>query len=278
MTIQRETDIIDAVATPSVGGLELIGVFDSGLGGLSVLTELRKAMPDADLTYVADRARSPYGLRSLEDVKAMSREIVGWLSGHRVSTVVLACNTASAAALEALRAENPELAFVGMEPAVKPAAESTRSGVIGVLATAATFQGQLFRSVVNRHARGVRVISRACPGWVDLVERGSTDGPIVENAVRREVEPLLEGEADLLVIGCTHFSFLIPVIRRIVGEKVTIVDPAPAVAAQTARVAPMQDGSGSLVLAASGDLDEFVSLADTIAGVKSDAPALPFPG
>lgn len=278
MTDQRETDIIDGPVPASAGRLGVIGVFDSGLGGLSVLTELRKAMPDADLTYVADRARAPYGSRSLGEVRAMSREIVQWLADRSASTVVLACNTASAAALETLRRENPEMVFVGMEPAVKPAAASTRSGVIGVLATRATFQGRLFRSVVDRHAGPARVIARSCPRWVELVERGRLEGLPVEAAVRREIEPLLAAGVDLLVIGCTHFSFLVPVIRRIVGEEVRIIDPAPAVAAQTARVAASREGSGSLVLAASGDLDEFISLADSIAGIKSSAPALPFPG
>lgn len=256
----------------------MIGVFDSGLGGLSVLTEIRKAMPDADLVYVADRARAPYGSRSLEEVRAMSREIVDWLSARSASTVVLACNTASAAALETLRLENPGLAFVGMEPAVKPAAASTRTGVIGVLATRTTFQGRLFRSVVDRHAGSARVLPRACPRWVELVEQGLLAGPVVDEAVQQEVEPLIRAGADLMVIGCTHFSFLIPAIRRIVGEEVTIIDPAPAVAAQAARVAANHDGAGGLVLAASGDLEEFVSLADTIAGVKSSTPVLPFPG
>ena len=255
----------------------MIGVLDSGLGGLSVLTEIRKALPDADLIYVADRARAPYGSRSLDEVRTMSREIVEWLADRSASTVVLACNTASAAALESLRREHPAIDFVGMEPAVKPAAETTGSGVIGVLATEATFQGRLFHSVVDRHAGDARVIPRACPDWVEFVEHGLVDGSAVEDAVRREVEPLLEARADLLVIGCTHFSFLIPVIRRVAGEGVAIIDPAPAVAAQTARVAP-SGGGGTLVLAASGDIEEFVSLADSVAGVKSASPALPFPG
>lgn len=255
----------------------MIGVLDSGLGGLSVLTEIRKALPDADLAYVADRARAPYGPRSLDEVQAMSREIVAWLADRSASTVVLACNTASAAALESLRREFSEIDFVGMEPAVKPAAESTRSGVIGVLATKATFQGRLFQSVVDRHASRARVIPRACPDWVDLVEQGHVDGHTVETAVRRDVEPLLAAGADLLVIACTHFSFLIPVIRRIAGDGIAIIDPAPAVAAQTARVAP-SGGSGALVLAASGDLEEFISLAHTIAGVKSASAVLRFPG
>ncbi len=277
MTDQRDIDNIDKLAA-NPNGPGMIGVFDSGLGGLSVLIELRKALPNADMTYVADRARAPYGSRSLDEVRAISRDIVHWMADRAISTVVLACNTASAAALETLREENRDLAFVGMEPAVKPAAESTRSGVIGVLATRATFQGRLFQSLVSRHAGATTVLSRACPRWVELVERGLVDGPLVEEAVRREVEPLLTAGADLLVVGCTHFSFLIPAIREVAGEGVRIIDPAPAVAAQTVRVATGEQGSGTLVLAASGDLAEFASLADSIAGIKTVAPVLPFPG
>lgn len=277
MTDQRGIDNIDSMQI-APGGRGMIGVFDSGLGGLSVLIELRKALPDADIIYVADRARAPYGSRSLAEVREMARDIVGWMADRAVSTVVLACNTASAAALETLRLENPGLEFVGMEPAVKPAAESTRTGVIGVLATRATFQGRLFRSVVSRHAGATEVLPRACPHWVELVEQGIVDGPLVEEAVRREVEPLLAAGADLLVIGCTHFSFLTQMIREVVGEDVTIIDPAPAVAAQTVRVATTPEGSGALLMAASGNLVQFASLADSIAGIKTDAPVLPFPG
>lgn len=255
----------------------MIGVFDSGVGGLSVLTEIRRALPEADLLYVADRARAPYGTRSLEEVRHMAHGVSGWLIDRGATTIVVACNTASAAALDSLRGQFGAIAFVGMEPAVKPATAATKTGVIGVLATAATFQGRLFESVVRDHAATVEVVTTACPKWVQLVETGTLDGADVELIVSQGVQPALTRGADTLVLGCTHFPFLTPVIRRMSGPDVTIIDPAAAVAAQTARVAAKPEGDGVSLLAASGDLDEFATLASTIAGVTSDQPLLPFP-
>ena len=275
MPSQRGSEIIQTETR--TGGVAMIGVFDSGLGGLSVLTEIRRAMTSVDLIYLADRARAPYGPRTLDEVREISHEIAGWLVESAVETIVIACNTASAAALDSLRVDFADVSFVGMEPAVKPAAISTESGVIGVLATEATFQGRLFRSVVSRHAGASRVIERACPSWVDLVERGLVDGTQVERAVREGVEPLLDEGADALVIGCTHFSFLKPVITRVTGGAIRLIDPAPAVAAQTARVSRHQGESGRLTLVASGDTEEFAGLAWSVAGVKTSRPVLPFP-
>lgn len=274
MPFHRGSDSIPtANGTESIG---MIGVFDSGLGGLSVLTEIRRVMPSVDLIYVADRANAPYGCRSLAEVREISHRVADWLAQFPVETIVIACNTASAAALDTLRDGFQGVSFVGMEPAVKPAALATRSGIIGVLATEATFQGRLFRSVVDRHAGASRVVERACPNWVDLVERGMIDGPLVEKSVRAEVEPLLDQGADPLVIGCTHFSFLKPVITRVAGEAIRLIDPAPAVAAQTARISKHQNGSGSLILAASGNTNEFARLASSVAGVKTRQSVLPF--
>ena len=275
MPCQRASETIQTTigtASPTV-----IGVFDSGLGGLSVLSEIRRVMPSVDLIYVADRVRAPYGSRSLDEVRAISHEIAAWLLGRPVDTVVVACNTASAAALETLRTEFDQVRFVGMEPAVKPAAGATKSGVIGVLATQATFQGRLFRSVVSRHAGQSLVVQRACPRWVELVEQGQVDGPVVEQAVRADIEPLLEEGADRLVIGCTHFSFLVPVILRVAGPEIRVVDPARAVAAQTSRIARSRHESGRLTLVASGSRAEFSRLALEVAGVETGQPVLPFP-
>jgi glutamate racemase len=249
----------------------VIGVFDSGVGGLGVLREIRGALPRADLLYVADRGRAPYGPRSLGEVQEFSREIAAWLIDKGATTLVVACNTASAAALDELRILHPGLPIVGMEPAVKPAADLTTSGVIAVFATAATFQGRLFESVVSRFGKGASVITRACPEWVELVEAGTLVGPEVEAAVARWVGPAIEAGADALVLGCTHFSFLRPVIEGIAGEGVTVIDPAPAVALQTARVARAGDGSGTVTMAASGDLRRFIELADELAGLHPDA-------
>lgn len=251
----------------------MIGVFDSGVGGLAVLTEIRAALPDADLVYVADRARAPYGTRSLQEVEEISLEIGRWLFDNGAETVVVACNTASAAALETLRATFPEHPIVGMEPAVKPAAALSKSRTVGVFATSATFQGRLFASVISRFASGVEVIERACPEWVEMVESGVVSGPEAQQMVSDAVTPVVEAGADVIVLGCTHFSFLRPLIEEISG--VEVIDPAPAVGRQTARVAASVGGSGELVVAGSGDLDRLASLASHLAGIETKP--IPFP-
>lgn len=248
----------------------MIGVFDSGVGGLSVLSEIRKVLPYTDITYVADRGRAPYGPRSLDQVQTFSDQIARWLIDRGATTLVVACNTASAAALDQLRLSYPEVPIVGMEPAVKPAAANTTSGVIAVFATAATFQGRLFESVVSRFSEGARVITRACPDWVLQVESGVVSGEEVSRLVAAEVASAIAEGADTLVLGCTHFSFLKPTIVSVAGPEVEVIDPAPAVARQTARVAGDRVGSGLLTVAASGDLDECARLATTLAGMNPD--------
>jgi glutamate racemase len=252
----------------------MIGVFDSGVGGLSVLVEIRRLLPSADLLYFADQGRAPYGVRTLEEVGAMAGEVSQWLIDHGAELIAIACNTASAAALHDLRAQHPELPFVGMEPAVKPAALNTSTGVIGVLATAATFQGELFASVVQRHAAGARVLTSACPTWVELVEAGEIDGPGTRREVERCVARLIEGGADTLVLGCTHFSFLVPVLEQVVGPEVSIVDPGPAVARQVKRVAGHARGERRMTLATSGDPERLEKSARGLAGIEATLPVL----
>lgn len=187
--------------------------------------------------YLADRAQAPYGERSLTEVRERASAVTRWLIEQGCGIVVIACNTASAAALASLREAHPGVRFVGMEPAVKPAAETSTRGRIGVVATAATFQSELFASVVDRFAEGVEVTTSACPSWVTLVEAGQIDGPQTEAEVRACLQPLIRAEVDVVVLACTHYPALLPVIRAVMGEDVTIVDPAPAVARQAARVA-----------------------------------------
>lgn len=255
----------------------MIGVFDSGVGGLSVLLEIRALEPRADLLYVADRARAPYGTHSLSEVETMTYEVADWLIARGASTLVVACNTASAAALHSLRSRHSQVPIVGMEPAVKPGTEATSSGAIAVFATAATFQGELFESVMSRYAGHAEVDTRVCPDWLDLVEAGQISGAQVEEAVAAEVTPAVAAGADVLVIGCTHFSFLRPVIESLAGPEVTVYDPAGAVAAQTIRVAGQPGSNGSLRLAGSGDLDELGDLAARLAGITAEGALLPFP-
>lgn len=224
-------------------------------------------VPSADLLYVADRGRAPYGPRPLIQVQGFSHEIARWLIDRGCTTIVVACNTASAAALDELRESFPEIPIVGMEPAVKPAAEATRTDVIAVYATAATFQGRLFESVVSRFTEGITVLQSARPEWVALVERGEVDGPEVDARISTDIQPDLEAGADTLVLGCTHFSFLAPALGRLVGPGIRIIDPAEAVARQSARVAREIEGSGDLRMAASGDSGTFQKLAESLAGL-----------
>jgi glutamate racemase len=213
-----------------------VGVFDSGVGGLSVLRAIRQLLPAESLIYVADQAHVPYGPRPLEEVRAFTEGITGFLLGQGAKLVVVACNTASAAALHHLRQAFPETPFVGMEPAVKPAAGHTRSGVVGVLATPATFQGALYASLVERFASGVTVLQDTCPGLVGQIEAGRTASTEVEAILRQALEPMLAQGIDTVVLGCTHYPFVIPAIQEIVGEGVRVIDPAPAVAKQVHRL------------------------------------------
>jgi glutamate racemase len=213
-----------------------IGIFDSGVGGLSVLREIRMLLPDENLIYFADQAHVPYGLRPVDQVRAFSEGITRFLLSKSAKIIVVACNTASAAALHELRQYFPEVPFVGMEPAVKPAAEQTKTGVVGVLATPATFQGALYASVVERFASGVIVLQHTCPGLVAQIEQGELDSPKTREILEGALLPMLQKGIDTVVLGCTHYPFVIPLIERICGDQVRVIDPAPAVARQTQRV------------------------------------------
>jgi glutamate racemase len=218
---------------PSLG---FIGVFDSGVGGLSVWREIARQLPHEDILYLADQAHVPYGSRSLDEVRALSEGVARFLLDQGAKIVVVACNTACAAALYYLRNLFPDTPFVGMEPAVKPAAERTRNGVVGVIATQTTFQGKLFASLMQRYACGVQVLTEVGSGLVEAVEAGALDTPETEALLHKHLTPLLQAGIDQLVLGCTHYSFLRPAIERVVGPDVAVIDPAPAVARQTARV------------------------------------------
>ena len=219
-----------------MGDMRAIGVFDSGVGGLSILAEIHRQLPGEAAVYLADQGYAPYGERSLEEVRARSFAIADHLLGRGVKGIVVACNTASAAALHELRASFPMVPFIGMEPAVKPAAEQSDRGVVGVLATTATFQGELYASVVDRHANDVQVIERAGTGLVELIEAGDLDGGLVDEKLIGFLTPMLDAGIDTLVLGCTHYPFIADPIRRILGDRVRLIDPAPAVARQLGRV------------------------------------------
>jgi glutamate racemase len=214
----------------------MIGVFDSGVGGLSVLRAIRQKRPDEEVIFLADQAHVPYGSRSLEEVRSFSETITRYLLAQGAELIVVACNTASAAALYHLRHTFPETPFVGMEPAVKPAAEHSRSRVVGVLATPATFQGALYASVVERFAQDATLLQHTCPGLVAQIEAGALDAPDTRRILEEALLPMLEKNIDTVVLGCTHYPFVIPLIEEIVGPRVRVIDPAPAVARQVGRV------------------------------------------
>jgi glutamate racemase len=211
-----------------------IGVFDSGVGGLSVLREIRRELPAEDLLYVADTANAPYGDRDAAFIRERALAIVARLMREQVKAVVVACNTATGLAVDALR-ERYDLPIVAIEPAVKPAALKTRSGVIAVLATTQTLASERFSKLVSTHASGVIVLTQPSPGLVERVEAGDLSSPETRTLVAKYVGPLVARGADSIVLGCTHYPFLRGVIEDVAGPSVTIIDPAIAVAREVRR-------------------------------------------
>ncbi|MBR4734708.1 MAG: glutamate racemase [Bacteroidales bacterium] len=235
-----------------------IGIFDSGSGGLSVYRELVKLLPNEQYRYYADNAHCPYGEKSPLYIQRRARFITERFLDWKADIIVVACNTATAAAIATLRKEYPDVPFVGMEPAVKPAALGTETGVVGVLATAGTLKGSKYLNTRGLYESNVRIVEHVGQGFVELVERGILDGPEAESTVRASLQPLLDAGADRIVLGCTHYPFLKPVIERLSGPGVQVIDPAPAVARQTLRILQERGvaiGSGrfSIILESSGD-------------------------
>jgi glutamate racemase len=213
-----------------------IAVFDSGVGGLTVLREIRALLPAEALVYLADSAWCPYGGRPLEQIRERSVRIGRYMQEQTgAKLLVVACNTASGAALEALR-EALSLPVVGMEPAVKPAVRLTRNGRVGVLATDGTVASERFRRLLRAHAGGVEVVARGCPGLADLVEEGEFAGERVRAALEPHLAALRDAGVDTVVLGCTHYPYLREAIQEVLGEEVRLLDPAPAIARQTRRV------------------------------------------
>ena len=214
-----------------------IGVYDSGLGGLTVWRELRRQLPSESLVYLGDGKNCPYGSRPKEEIVRLADEAVACLVKQGCKLVVVACNTATAAAIRFLRDKYPDLPLVGMEPAVKPACLNTKSRVVGVLATERSLDGELFRRTAARYGRGVEVIAAPGTGFVELVESDRETTPEAEACVRRALAGMLDRGADQIVMGCTHYPFLLPVIERVAaGRGVTVIDPSPAVARRTAQL------------------------------------------
>ena len=206
-----------------------VGVFDSGVGGLSVLRQIRADLPHETLLYVADSGHAPYGGQTLEFILRRSVAITEFLLERGAKVVVVACNTATAAAIAQLRRQF-DIPVIGIEPAIKPAVAMTRSGVVGILATGHTVRSAKFADLLDRHGRQARVLAQPCPGLADCVEQGELGGLRPRILLERYLAPLLAEDADTLVLGCTHYPFLTPLIERLVGPEVSILDPSAAVA------------------------------------------------
>ena len=248
--------------------MAVIGLFDSGSGGLSVLREIRKVLPSGRFIYYADNAHCPYGEKSAAYIQDRARAITRLLLDKGAEAVVVACNTATGAAIATLR-EEFDVPFVGMEPAVKPAALGTRSGVIGVLATAGTLKASKYLNTKGLYENDVRIEEHVGEGFVQLVENLQLDGPEAERVVRASLQPLLDAGADTIVLGCTHYPFLLPVIRRIAGPGVRVIDPAPAVARQLLHILHERgiaeaDPAPGVELLSSGDPASLRALAATL--------------
>ena len=261
-----------------------IGIFDSGVGGLSVLREVRRTLPGEDLIYLADQAHVPYGERSREDVLEYAQGIIRFFIREGVKLVIIACNTASAAALAELRQIYPALPFVGMEPAVKPAAKETSTGVVGVLATPATFQGDLYASTVERFAKGVKILQDTCPGLVAEIEGGRRDGHRARQILEHALGPMLDQGVDEVVLGCTHYPFVIPLIQEIAGDGVEVIDPAPAVARQAGRLLADYDlgtsspGRGRIRFFTTGRPEAFSRILEDLLGLQAEVIGLRWRG
>jgi glutamate racemase len=268
------------MASSTFASSDPIGVFDSGVGGLSVLRALRQLLPTQPMIFLADQVHVPYGPRPLEEVRLFSRSISQYLLDQGSKLIVVACNTASAAALHFLRQAFPNTSFVGMEPAVKPAAENTHSGLVGVLATPATFQGELYASVVERFAQGVTVLQHTCPGLVAQIEAGELDSPATRQILEDALLPMLAQGIDTVVLGCTHYPFVIPLVQEIAGPGVRVIDPSPAVARQVRRLLEasgwLADGNepGKVDFFTSGDPAQLERLLMELLKLKAEVKGL----
>lgn len=241
-----------------------IGIFDSGVGGLTILRAVRQALPCENLVYVADAAHVPYGEKSPQQIRDRAMAIGGFLVGQSAKIIVVACNTATAAAIDFLR-ERLSIPIVGVEPAVKPAVAATRSGVVGVLATPATLASERYRGLIGRFAAGVCIVGQPCAGLAEHIERGQIDGERTEQLLRGFVEPLLAAHADVIVLGCTHYPLVAHIVQRIAGPDVAVIENGMAVAKEVVRQLALRGsarttGPGSEVFWTSGPIQGIAPL------------------
>lgn len=258
-----------------------VGLYDSGVGGLSVLAAVRRLMPAENLIYVADNAHVPYGAKPTQDIVERACSIADYFLARGVKALGVACNTATAAAIHVLRTRHPDLPVIGIEPAIKPAAALTRTGVIGVLATSGTLASAKFAALLRREAPQARVLVRACPQWVELVERGPVDDAAAMGIIAEPVRELIAQGADVLVLGCTHFPFLMDRVQTCAGPEVSVLETGPAFARQLQRrlheTAALSDdkAAGSIELLASGNAEFLGARARALLGIGERCAVMP---
>lgn len=255
-----------------------VGVFDSGVGGLSVLHEIRTRLPRETLLYLADSGHVPYGEKSPDYIRARCRSIADFLCAQGAKALVVACNTATAAAVGELRDRYPGMPVIGMEPAVKPAAAATRSGVVGVLATTGTLRSARFAALLDRFAAGVRVVTQPCPGLVELIEAGRLDTAETRAVLAGFVAPLLAERCDTVILGCTHYPFIKPLLKQLLPAEVEVIDTGAAVARRLHSLLATHDllaqGGGAARFWSSGDPQHLAQVLPLLWG--EGAPVLPF--
>ncbi len=253
-----------------------IGVFDSGIGGLSVLREIHKLLPYHPTIYIADQAHLPYGPRPIAEIQAFADDITRFLIAQGAVVIVIACNTASAASLEYLRSKYPQIPFVGMEPAVKPALEASKTGVVGVLSTRATAEGSLYKRLLQKYAQDKRVVTQVAPELVQMAEEQSQHTLASRAIISDYLRPILEAGSDHIVLACTHFPFLADAIQEVAGQGIHLIDPSPAVAHQTTRLWPddVFPQRAPNAYFTSGDLSAFQKMLETLISVDTLATQL----
>jgi glutamate racemase len=247
-----------------------IGVFDSGVGGLSVLHHIRQTLPHERLIYVADSGHVPYGDKTPAYIEQRSHTLTRFLIEQGADAIVIACNTATAAAVASLRSQF-SIPIVGMEPAVKPAVAATKSGVVGVLATIGTLESARFAALLGRYGEEVEIVTQGCPGLVEQVERGELTSPQTRELIESYTAPLLARGADTLILGCTHYPFLAPLIRAVAGDNITLIDTGAAVARQLQRrmqteLPARTPGDGTAQFFTSGDAGQAARIMSVLWG------------
>jgi glutamate racemase len=213
-----------------------IGIFDSGMGGLTLVQALLKVLPGESVLYYGDTAHLPYGRKTQQEIQVYSLAITRYLLERGAKAIVVACNTATAAAINLLRETWPDVPILGMEPAVKPAARGTKSGVVAVLATQGTFQSSRYAELMHKYGKEIEMLENPCHGLVELIESGKANAPETEALLREVLQPMLAAGADAFVLGCTHYPFVVSTIRKIVGPEPHLINPAPAVALHLAQI------------------------------------------